>query len=131
MVSLNLFYSKQMIRSVSKIRNFFFETGNSFWFVLKSKTLSCQDYKNGHENKFTISSDFIKARQIRQKQFSNKYYITLYNPNGYVYGNALQLDLSSEDENYIKSWASDLDKVFNKVETVSQVFFSSKINRCI
>lgn len=131
MVSLDLFYSKQMIRSVSKIRNFFFETGNSFWFVLKSKTLSCQDYKNGHENKFTMQLNGIKVREIQHDPVLKKYIITLYKPNGNVYGNALQLDLSSEDENYIKSWASDLDKVFNKVETVSQVFFSSKINRCI
>lgn len=96
---------------------FFFKTGNSYWFELKSNSLSCKDFKNGYKEMFTMSLNGVKTRYDPN---SNKYHITLYNPNGNVYLGSKELALSSDSAEYIKTWSKAFTDLFNKIGIVSR-----------
>lgn len=102
----------------------FFKTGNSYWFELKSNSLSCKDFKNGNKEMFAMPLNGVKTRYDPN---SNKYRITLYNPNGNVYLASKELTLSSDSADYIKKWAKAFTDLFNKIGIVSQNFILSII----
>lgn len=95
----------------------FLKTGNSYWFELKSNSLSCKDFKNGYKEMFTMSLNGVKTRYDPN---SNKYRITLYNPNGNVHLGSKELALSSDSADYIETWAKAFTDLFNKIGIVSR-----------
>lgn len=97
-------------------------TGNSFWFILKSDTLSCHDYKNGNKMLFTMPLNNINVVDIKYESKPNKYIIALNKSNGHVFNNSERLELSSENVDIINAWKEALAKVLNKDKDVSRHF---------
>lgn len=93
------------------------ETGDPFWFVLSSETLSCYKAPNESEQVFEIPLNGIEFRDTGE---SNNHVITLFHSDGQnVHPNYKELELSCKSSGKFHAWRDSFLQAISSKENVS------------